>query len=122
MADPVEVVRAVLVAAGPVTALVGDRISVNPRAQGDQLPAIVLRVVSTVPNFHLRGDANLDEVRVQVDNFAATNTAAASLSDAVRTALSAADRVLNSEIDDYDPTTEAHVVSQDYLIWIDPTA
>jgi hypothetical protein len=122
MADPIEVVKAVLAAAAPVTTLVSDRISPNPLAQNEPLPAIVLTVVGTVPNWNLRGDSNLDEVRVQVDSYGVTATAAAALSDAVRAALSAADRVLNSEITDYDPSTEAHVVSQDYFLWIHPTA
>lgn len=121
MADPIEVVRGLLNAAAPVTALVSDRISPVPRAQGETLPAVVLRVVSTVPTWHLRGDGNLDEVRVQVDSYAATATAAAALSDAVRAALGAADRVLQNEFSDFDPTTEAHVVIQDYILWVHPT-
>lgn len=122
MADPVKVIKAVLAAAAPVTTLVSDRISPNPRAQGEALPAVSMRVISTVPNTHLRGDSNLDEVRVQVDSYGATYTAAAALADAVRTALGSAERVLVGELTDFDPSTEAHVVSQDYLLWIDPTA
>ena len=122
MADPIEVVKAILAAAAPVTTLVSDRISPRPLAQGDPLPAVVVRVVSTVPNWHLRGDSNLDQVRVQVDSMAVNSTAAAALADAVRAALGAADRVLSSELEDYDPVTGANVVSQDYLLWVHPTA
>lgn len=122
MADPVKVVAAVLTAAAPVTNLVGDRISPNPRAQGEALPAVSMRVISTVPITHLRGDGSLDEVRVQVDSYAATYTAAAELADAVRAALASAERILVGELTDFDPSTEAHVVSQDYLLWIHPTS
>lgn len=122
MADPIEVVQAALAAAAPVTALVSDRISPNPRKQGEPLPAVVLSVVSTVPNVHLRGDGNLDEVRVQVDCYGATSTAAAQLADAVRAALFTAERSMVSEITDYDPETETDVVHQDYLLWVHPTA
>lgn len=122
MADPVKVVKAALAAAAPVTALVGDRISPNPRKQGEVMPAIVLTVVSTVPTTHLRGDGSLDECRVQVDCIAATYAAAVALADAARAALQSAERVLVSESTDFEEFTEASVVSQDYLLWIHPTA
>jgi hypothetical protein len=122
MADPIEVIRAALVAAAPVTTIVGDRISEAPRAQGEVLPAVVLTVVSRVAIQHLQGDANLDEVRVQVDSFATTKTGAAALAAAVRAALIAPDRILQNEIGDFDQETETPVVSQDFTIWIDPTA
>lgn len=122
MADPIEVVKGVLAGASAVTTLVSDRISPLPIAQGETLPAITMRVISTVPTTHLRGDGNLDSVRVQVDSYAASATAAAALSDAVRAALGAADRVLQNEFDDFDPVTETFVVSQDYLLWVHPTA
>lgn len=122
MADPVEVVRAALVAAAPVTALVSDRISEGPRAQGEPLPAVVLTVISRVATQHLQGDANLDEVRMQVDSLASTKTAAAELAAAVRTALTSVDRILQNEIGDFDEETGTPVVSQDFTFWIDPTA
>lgn len=122
MADPIEVVRAALAGAAPVTALVADRISEAPRAQGEALPAIVLTVISRVAIQHLRGDASLDEVRIQVDSLAATKTAAAALAAAVRTALTTVDRILQNEIGDFDEETGTPVVSQDFTLWIDPTA
>jgi hypothetical protein len=120
MADPIQTIKTVLDAAAPVTALVGNRISVRPRAQGDVLPAITLLLVSTAPTWNLQADSRLDSCRVQVDSWGASYAEAAALADAVRTALSAADRVLVSEVTDFDPSSETHVVSDDFLVWIDP--
>jgi hypothetical protein len=115
----VKTARDVLLAAAPVTALVGTRISPLVRAQDLQLPAVTLQRVVVTPTNHLRGDANLDANRVQLDAYAATYAAARTLADACRDALVAAGHLLQTELDSYEPDVdpELYRVTQEYLIW-----
>ena len=122
MAQPLSIVKAALAGAAPVAALVEDRISPEPIKQGQSLPAIGLRRVSTQPNTHLRGDGHLDEVRVQVDYHADTATAALDLAAKGRAALEAAGVPIGDDFDDYDELTRSYVVTQDCLVFLDPTA
>jgi hypothetical protein len=61
--------RARLLAAAPVTALVGQRVYWVDRPQASQLPAIVLQVISDPRPQHLKGFEDLRETRVQMDIF-----------------------------------------------------
>lgn len=97
-----------------------------------QFPAIVYTVVSNFPNDTKTGRSEFDQVRVQIDCYARSYTAATELEDAVRNAL---DRVTpgtygtvvvkgtrylstNETIEEDD---NVYRVSTDYQIIIDPT-
>lgn len=56
--------------------LAGVALHWNKRPQGGPLPAIVLRVVSGVPNYHTAGPSGLVETRLQLDCYAAGYLAA----------------------------------------------
>ena len=59
--------RARLVAAAPVTALVGSRIYWVDRPQASALPAITLQTISDDRPQHMKGFIGLNPARVQVD-------------------------------------------------------
>lgn len=58
--------------------LAGVSVNWNVRPQGDPLPAIVMRVVSGVPNYHTAGASGLVETRLQLDCYGKTYLAAKS--------------------------------------------
>lgn len=64
--------RARLLAAAPVTALVAQRVYWVSRPQSEPLPAIVLQVISDPRPQHLKGYQDLRETRVQMDIFGTT--------------------------------------------------
>ena len=113
----IQTVRNILVAAGGVTALVDQRISPTIRAQDESLPAVVLTLVSAVPQNHLNGAPTLDANRVQLDAFAETYTDARAVATACRTALEAGGCVLDNEFEAFEPEVSEYRVTQDWLVW-----
>lgn len=115
----VNAVKAILAAAAPVTALVGNRINPVALTQGQVYPAVRLSTVALVPTNHLTDDASLDQTRVQVDAYAATYASAHAVADACRAALRAANVQMELEIDGYEPAVDPplYVVTQDYRVW-----
>lgn len=104
---PVATVRAVLIAAAPVIALVPAlRIEPIRRTQSTTIPAITLQRVSTVPFNHLRPSPNLDANLVQLTVIDDSYTDARSAADACRAALEAAGFSMQSEIDGYESETD----------------
>ena len=83
--------RARLVAAAPVTALVGSRIYWVDRPQASALPAITLQTISDDRPQHMKGFIGLNPARVQVDLWTASYGAAADLAEKVIAALAPAD-------------------------------
>lgn len=71
-----------------LTTLVGDRIAWGSREQAAPLPAVTLNKISGGPLYSDEGEVGLDDVRVQVDCWAGTVTAATAISRAVRAAIS----------------------------------
>jgi len=114
---PIQTIRALLVAAPAVTALVGQRISPAFRAQGEDVPCVTLTLVAVTPQNHLAGVPTLDQNRVQVDSWAATYAGARDVAAAVRTALEAAGLAMESEFDEYEAEVEEYRVSQDFYVW-----
>jgi hypothetical protein len=78
--------RAILLAAGGVSARVGSRIAWGERGQGLALPAIVLDLVSEDTGLTLEGPDGLWQSRVQVDCYALSYAAA---DDALRAVIAA---------------------------------
>lgn len=79
--------RALLLASGDVTALVGGRINFGTHPQGDPFPAIVLNVISDAEDYHMKGPNGLFQGRVQIDVYGMTYGAAKAASRPVRTLL-----------------------------------
>lgn len=113
----VETIRNILRASGGVTALVDQRISPAERAQDESLPAVVLTLVSCVPQNHLNGAPTLDANRVQLDVFAETYEDAREVAAACRSALEAGGCVLDNEMDGFEPDVSEYRVTQDFLLW-----
>lgn len=74
--------RAILLASGGLSALVGDRINWGVHPQGQAFPAIVLNLVSGFEGIHMNGTGPF-EGRVQVDCDAETYADAKRISRAV---------------------------------------
>ena len=114
---PIQTVRNILIAAGGVTALVGSRISPVMRAQSEAMPCVTLTLVSVAPSNHLAGAPTLDANLVQVDSWAETYTQARDEANACRAALEAANVVMNSEFDNYEPDVTEYRVTQEFSVW-----
>jgi hypothetical protein len=103
----IESVRAVLVAAGAVTALVpAERIQALRREQSTTTPAVTLQRIASTPHPHLRNSGGLMANLVQLDVWDSQYTRARSIASACRTALEAAGIQITSELDGYEPETD----------------
>lgn len=80
-------IRARLLAAAPVAAIVGTRVDWMTRPQKSALPAITLQTVSDSRPEHLKGADGARATRVQVDCWTATYAAGLTLARAVIAAL-----------------------------------
>lgn len=116
----IETVRDVLVAAGAVTALVGQRVSPLIKEQNITLPAVTLQRISLTPINALDEHAGLDQNAVQVDSWATTYAEARSIADACRAALQSSDILMSSEFDNYDSEVnpEQYRITQQFQVWI----
>lgn len=117
---PVATLRAVLVAAPGVVALVPEaRIEPLRRTQKTTIPAIVLQRISSVPFAHLRSSAGLDANIVQLDVLAANYTSARTIATECRTAAEAAGHQLQSELDGYESETdpELYQITQTWSVF-----
>lgn len=85
MADIAQDVVAYLLADTDVSNLVGTRVSTDHLPQGQSMPAIVCRVIDTVPNESLATTpSSFASTRMQVDSYAENRTDANTLSEKVR--------------------------------------
>lgn len=75
--------RARLIAAAPLTALVGQRVYWVERPQGSALPAVTLQTVADARNQHLKGFDSIQPARVQIDIWAADYATSRSVTEAV---------------------------------------
>lgn len=80
--------RARLIAAAPVTALVVQRIYWVDRPQTSGLPAITLQTITEDRPQHMKGFDGLDRSLVQIDCWASTHIQSTQLAEAVIAALS----------------------------------
>lgn len=79
--------RARLIAAAPVTALVGTRVYWVERPQATSLPAITLQTISEDRRQHMAGFDGLDVSRVQIDCWATKHVGSTELAEAAIAAL-----------------------------------
>ena len=85
MADAGESIRALLLDDATVVGLVGARIIPDALEQGETIPAITYRVLTTRHEHEITGaKAGMAIARITVDCYAATRRAANQLSEAVR--------------------------------------
>ena len=75
--------RARLLAAAPVTALVGQRIYWVERPQSSGFPALTLQIVSDPRPQHLKGFQPLRETRVQIDVWGTGSAQSSTIAEAV---------------------------------------
>lgn len=122
-----EAIRAELVAAAGVTALVGQRLYPMLLPQGATLPAIVLTAVSDVPLNAVEGlpAERLREVRLQVDAYATTYLVAHQVAEAVNLVVAALNRhdlsaQREGSEDLYDDEAQLFRVSADFTVWHAP--
>lgn len=124
-------VFALLSAAAPVTAIIGTApvraypAGVIPQnadgtANNALMPAITWQLVTGIPENYLCQAPTIDRMRVQVDCWALTLSAADALGNAARTALEdgAANTVVALNGHDYEPDTKRFRVSFDIEIWV----
>lgn len=87
MADFATALRARLIADAGVSALIGTRVYWMIPPQGSALPAIRLQAPSNLSERHLKGDAGVRSVRLQIDSFALSFGASLQLAEVARSAL-----------------------------------
>lgn len=124
-----------LLAAAPLTALVGNRITWGQRVQGEPLPALTLLNVSPGRTYlHGGADATANP-RIQFDCYASTSAQAQQLartlrgvleSPAVQGATAFSVALLDAErgplIEDVGGGLKVHRYSLDFLVWFSPAA
>jgi hypothetical protein len=84
-----EMIIARLLATPAVTSIIVDRIEPGSLPQAQILPALVFNKISGGPIYDDKGEAGLNESRIQIDCWATTYTGALALGRAVRESLSA---------------------------------
>lgn len=136
-ADIRAALRAYLLADSTIASLVGTRMYPVKLPQGTALASIVFTRVSGLSGVTSSGREGLSRPRVQIDCWAPTMDAAATLADRVKERIegfkgaiqwdenSPGNQVtvqgvfFDSEREDYDDTAKLHRVSHDYLIWFE---
>lgn len=110
--------------AAAIVALVGDRVYPVIRPQGSALPAVTYQRIAEDAMMNLDGiDTSLRQVRVQIDCWASTYAAVASLALAMRDRMNAAAATFTSVLltggglDDYEPETRLYRRSMDFHCW-----
>lgn len=79
---------ALLLSDSALVALVGDRIKWGTLTQGSVNPAVVLHLISDVPDYHMLGPSGLVESRIQIDCRGTSKASAKAAANAVQDLLS----------------------------------
>ncbi len=104
-----------------ITAVVADRITPQPLLIA-AMPAITYVIAGDAPQTDLDGaDGELNQIRVQLDCWAANHEDVKALAELVRirmkTAATSFKSVPLSAIEDYEPRTKRHRMSRDFSCW-----
>lgn len=94
--------RALLVANGTLTALVGNRIRANRAEQSDIRPFVVFTRVDTQNEFGLDGSRQASKQVFEVQAWADTRATADAVTAAIEAVFIAADRAFAGPVDGYD--------------------
>lgn len=130
-----EALTARLLAAAPLTAIVGTRINWGMRVQGEPLPALTLMNVSPGRGYTYKGAAGLSGPRVQFDGYAPDFLTAKAIGRALITTLEAPltiggiafspaflDAERGPETEDLGGGQRVERISMDWFIWFSPAA
>lgn len=113
-------VRAALIAASAVTALVGQRIAAGIMPEGEARPYVTYSLVSGERIPSMTDNGILRHARIQLNCFAVTYASAKQIALAVQTAIEASalfEVVLIDDQDLYDPETNLFYVVIQYSVW-----
>lgn len=85
-----EALTALLLANAALAALIGngDRLYWDTIGQGKDNPAVVMYLISGIPDYHMTGPSGLVESRVQIDARGTTRASARAVANAVESVLS----------------------------------
>ena len=99
--------------------LVGNRCYPLVMPQNPTLPAIVYQRIASAPSNTLATPPTIDQVRLQIDSYAATYSEAKSTALSVRNAMESATfkATLQSDDDSYEPETRLYRVSMDFYVY-----
>lgn len=107
--------RAALLADPIVFSKVGDRMfPVMLPPEHKDYPALTIYVVTTVPEFHLRGSSNMDSVRIQIDVWSKKYTEAKAIAKEVRRVIEGINGITIEQAEDYEPETKLFRILQQY--------
>lgn len=115
MAEEEDAIYRILMAASPVIALTAGRIFPD-RSGGAVAPYIIYSRISGVADSLLEGGATHDRIRVQVDCYAPTKTAAKTLGILCRNAIEAESINLGANPSQFDEETKLFGDSRDYSL------
>lgn len=106
-------------AAGSPNTNAGQRVYPLLAPEGAALPRITFSRVSTAPVNAIGGSSGLDQVRVQIDCWASSLPAVATLAAQARTIIETQDfkALLQGAVDDYEPDTRTFRRSLDFRCW-----
>ena len=110
--DQVTAFRTVLVAASPVTAIVGQRVTILVKPQSLTMPCITLQEIAITPENDLGGWSGLDGVQVQLDAWADTRATARDLATKCRTALNDPNRLMVGQFEEFEPDVDLYRITQ----------
>jgi hypothetical protein len=111
-----------LATGSPLPTSAGVRVYPEQAKQGAATPRITYSIVTTVPQNNLGGNSGLDLVRVQVDCWADSSPAAATLATEVRAVLEAQPfkALLQNSFTAYEHETKTFRRSLDFRCWHRP--
>jgi hypothetical protein len=124
-----EALRDYLLTKTALVALVGQKIRWVVSSQSDAGSRIVLRNISRVPVYHLGGQSDLAETRVQVNCYAESSLTALTIARAVKAAIPRAPFTAggvdfsifeigeNPTYEDPTPSHRVHLISIDFQVW-----
>lgn len=114
--------RTALLAAAPVTAIVGDRVAAGVMPEGEDRPYITYSLVTGTREPSLSARGTLRNARMQLNCWSANYGQAKQIALAVQDAIEESelfDVVFSGDQDLQDPSTKLHYVVLDYSIWQD---
>ena len=114
--------RTALLAAAPLTALVGQRIAAGVMPEGEARPYLTFSLISGQRPPSLSSGGSMRNARMQLSCWSASYGQAKQIAQAAQDAVEASvlfDAVFNGDQDLYDPATKLHYVALDYSIWQD---
>jgi hypothetical protein len=113
-------IRAVLIAAPAVAALVGDRVAAGILPEGETRPYVTYALITGERIGSLTDSGLMRHARVQINGWSPNYGTAKQIALAVQTAIEASalfEVVFIGDQDLYDPETKLHYVAVDYSVW-----